>query len=87
MRTLIVMFSGLLATVSSKHQKSRMCSAVSGEGAVGPSRAAHTVRGTLTVYQGGLGDCCCQQFQQCKQYEEASTGIELLKTSAPCFLV
>lgn len=36
---------------------------------------------------GGCWDCCCQQFQQRKQCEEASTGIELLKTSAPCFLV
>lgn len=82
-----MMFSGLLATVSGKHQKSRMCLEVSGEGAVGQSRAAHTERGTLTVYRGGLWDRCCQQFQQCTQYEEASTGIELLKTSAPCFLV
>lgn len=87
MRTLLVMFSGLLATVSSKHQKSCMCLKVSGGGAVGQSSAAHTARGTLTAYQEGLWDCCCQQFQQCKQYEEASTGIELLKTSAPCFLV
>lgn len=87
MRTRIVMCSGLLATVSSEHQKSCMCLEVSGEGAMGQSRAAHTVWRTLTVYQGALWDCCCQQFQQCKQYEEASTGIELLKTSAPCFLV
>jgi len=81
------MFAGLLATGSSKHQKSRMCLEVSGEGAVGQSGAAHTAWGTLTVYQGGPWDCGCQQFQQRKQYEEASTGIELLKTSAPCFLV
>lgn len=39
MRTLIVMVFGLLATVSSKHQKSCLCTEVPGEGAVGQNRA------------------------------------------------
>lgn len=55
MRTLIVMCFGLLATVSSKHQKSCLCSEVSGEGAGGQNRAAHTAGGTLTVYREMVG--------------------------------
>ena len=47
------MFAGLLATGSSRHQKSRMCLEVSGEGAVGQSGAARSAWGALTVYQRG----------------------------------
>ena len=75
MRTLIVMFSGLLATVSSKHQKSRMCSAVSGEGAVGPSRAAHTVRGTLTVYRGDWGIAAVSSSNSANSMKKLPQGL------------
>lgn len=55
MRTLIVMCLGLLATGSGEHQKSCMCSEVSGEGAVGQPRAARCTRNFDSLPGGMVG--------------------------------
>lgn len=75
MRTLIVMFFGLLATVSSKHQKSCLCSEVSGEGAVGQNRAAHTVGGTLTVYRGDGGIAAVSSSNSANSVKKLPQGL------------
>lgn len=75
MRTLIVMCLGLSATVSSKHQKSRMCSGVSGEGAVGQPRAAHTARGTLTVYRGDGGIAAVSSSNSANSVKKLPQGL------------